>query len=115
MTGSTSLPSTRRAEALPEAETPSYSPLRISCTISSEVPATLLFTVQPVFCFERFGPFRFDVACPGDEVDFALAFADFLQRFAAPPPLSSSSEPQPARTSMNATSPAMMNHAVRAE
>jgi hypothetical protein len=31
----------QRADALPEAETPSYCPVRISSTISSEVPATL--------------------------------------------------------------------------
>ena len=48
LTGSTSPPSTRRAVASPEAETPSYWPVRISCTISSEVLPTLTLTWQPV-------------------------------------------------------------------
>ncbi len=33
--------------------------------------------------FERFAPFRFDVAGPGDQRDFALSLADLLQRFIA--------------------------------
>src|SRR5689334_955808 len=40
----------RRSEASPEAETTSYSPDRINVTISSDVPAGLLFTLHPVAC-----------------------------------------------------------------
>src|SRR5437879_18162 len=39
-----------RREASPDAETASYSPLFIRVTISSEVPATLVLTLQPVAC-----------------------------------------------------------------
>ncbi len=52
LTGSTSPPSTSRAVALPEAETPSYWPLLISSTISSEVLPILTLTWQPV-CFSK--------------------------------------------------------------
>ena len=36
--------------ASPDAETPSYWPVRISWTISSEVLPSLTLTLQPVFC-----------------------------------------------------------------
>ena len=47
-TGSTSLPSISRSVASPDADTPSYCPVRISCTISSEVLPILMLTWQPV-------------------------------------------------------------------
>src|SRR3954464_1235960 len=39
-----------RSVASPAADTPSYWPLFISVTISSDDPATLLLTLQPVCC-----------------------------------------------------------------
>ena len=48
LTGATSPPSISRSVASPDAETPSYSPVRISCTISSEVLPILTLTWQPV-------------------------------------------------------------------
>jgi hypothetical protein len=51
-TGSTSPPSISRRVASPDAETPSYWPLRISWTISSELAPTFTLTLQPV-CFSN--------------------------------------------------------------
>ena len=48
--GATSPPAIMRTEALPEADTPSYCPVRISVTISSEVLATFAFTWHWVSC-----------------------------------------------------------------
>ena len=48
LTGATSPAAIRRSVASPEAETPSYWPVRISVTISSEVLPTFVFTLQPV-------------------------------------------------------------------
>src|SRR5262245_37112716 len=48
LTGDTSPPAMSRVVASPEAETPSYSPLCISCTISSDVLPTRTLTWQPV-------------------------------------------------------------------
>ena len=44
----TSSPAISRSVASPEADTPSYSPLCISCTISSLVLPTWLLTLHPV-------------------------------------------------------------------
>ena len=52
MTGATSPPAISRSVASPEAETPSYWPVRMSVTISSEVLPTLTLTWQPV-CFSK--------------------------------------------------------------
>ena len=49
LTGATSPPAMRRSVASPDAETPSYWPVRISVTISSEVLPILTLTWQPVF------------------------------------------------------------------
>ena len=46
--GCTSPPTIRRSAASPEADTMSYSPVRIKVTISSLVPATRELTTQPV-------------------------------------------------------------------
>ena len=46
--GATSPPTIRRSAASPDADTMSYSPVRIKVTISSLVPATRGFTLQPV-------------------------------------------------------------------
>src|SRR5436853_7535536 len=46
--GTTSPPAMSFTDALPDADTPSYCPVRISVTISSEVLATLTFVWQPV-------------------------------------------------------------------
>src|SRR3954469_11398175 len=56
LTGWTFLPLIRRSEASPEAETMSYCepPWRISVTISSDEPAYLLVTLQPVCCSNGF-------------------------------------------------------------
>ena len=48
LTGATSPAAIRRSVASPEAETPSYWPVRISVTISSDVLPTLVLTWQPV-------------------------------------------------------------------
>src|ERR1700730_2089219 len=40
-----------RREALPDAETPSYWPVFISCTISSDVLPIFTFTLHPVCCW----------------------------------------------------------------
>ena len=47
--GCTRLPAISRSEASPEAVTRSKPPSFISATISSEVPAVLTLTLQPVF------------------------------------------------------------------
>ncbi len=47
-TGTTSPAAMSRSVASPEAETLSYSPVFISCTISSEVLPILTLTLQPV-------------------------------------------------------------------
>ncbi len=47
-TGSTSPPAISRRVASPEADTPSYLPVRISVTISSEVLPIFTLTLQPV-------------------------------------------------------------------
>ena len=47
-TGSTSPPAISRRVASPDADTPSYCPVRISVTISSEVLPSLTLTWQPV-------------------------------------------------------------------
>ena len=52
LTGATSPPAIRRSVASPDADTPSYWPVRISVTISSEVLPTLTLTWQPV-CFSK--------------------------------------------------------------
>src|SRR5437899_9946516 len=46
--GTTSPPAMSFTDALPDADTPSYCPVRIRVTISSEVLATLTFVWQPV-------------------------------------------------------------------
>src|SRR5207253_9410036 len=43
----------------------------------------LVVDLAPGLLFERFAPFGFDIARPGDQRDFALSFADLLQCFAA--------------------------------
>jgi hypothetical protein len=48
LTGATSPPAISRCVASPDADTPSYSPVCISCTISSELLPVLTFTLQPV-------------------------------------------------------------------
>ena len=48
LTGATLPPYINRSVASPEAETPSYWPVFISVTISSEVLATLTLTAHPV-------------------------------------------------------------------
>ncbi len=48
LTGSTSPPAIRRRVASPDADTPSYLPVRISVTISSEVLPIFTLTLQPV-------------------------------------------------------------------
>ena len=52
LTGSTSPPAISRSVASPEADTPSYLPVRISVTISSEVLPIFTLTWQPV-CFSK--------------------------------------------------------------
>src|SRR4051795_1805844 len=47
-TGATSPPAISRSVASPDADTPSYWPVRISCTISSEVLPIFTLTLQPV-------------------------------------------------------------------
>ena len=49
LTGATSPASISRTLASPEADTPSYSPVCISWTISSEVLPILTLTLQPVW------------------------------------------------------------------
>ena len=49
-TGATSPPSTSLAVAFPEADTPSYWPVRIRSTMSSDVSPTFTLTWQPVCC-----------------------------------------------------------------
>ena len=48
LTGSTSPPAISRSVASPDADTPSYLPVRISVTISSEVLPIFTLTWQPV-------------------------------------------------------------------
>jgi hypothetical protein len=48
LTGAASPDAISRSEASPEAETASYWPVFMRLTISSEVPATLVLTLQPV-------------------------------------------------------------------
>src|SRR3954452_2779686 len=50
LTGATVLPAISRREASPDADTASYSPVFIRLTISSEVPAVLVLTLQPEAC-----------------------------------------------------------------
>src|SRR3954453_21368947 len=50
LTGATSPPAIRRRVASPEADTPSYWPVRMSVTISSDVLPILTLTLQPVCC-----------------------------------------------------------------
>ena len=52
LTGATSPPAMSRSVASPEAETPSYWPVRINVTISSDVLPILTLTWQPV-CFSN--------------------------------------------------------------
>jgi hypothetical protein len=52
LTGSTSPPAISRSVASPEADTPSYLPVRISVTISSDVLPSFTLTWQPV-CFSK--------------------------------------------------------------
>ena len=54
-------------------------PFFISETISSDEPAYLALTMQPVCCFEGLDPGRVEVALPGDQVELALALAHRLQ------------------------------------
>ena len=48
LTGSTSPPAISRSVASPDADTPSYLPVRISVTISSDVLPSFTLTWQPV-------------------------------------------------------------------
>ena len=48
LTGATSLACDEPQVASPEADTPSYLPVFMSVTISSEVLPTVIFTLQPV-------------------------------------------------------------------
>ena len=50
LTGATSPPAISRRVASPDAETPSYWPVRISVTISSDVLPSFTLTWQPVSC-----------------------------------------------------------------
>ena len=50
LTGATSPAAIRRSVASPDADTPSYWPVRISVTISSDVLPILTLTWQPVCC-----------------------------------------------------------------